>query len=503
MGRAPSTIRCACSASCRAERLEALADRPRLPALPRRGARRARSGYLDGPRWFQARERRPAAVGRLLLARVRHRRGPAAVLGRPRRAGRRPPQGGAATSACRSSASGSSTATATSARACRTTAGSRSATPTSTRTRWRSRRARACASSVDLAGRPLHAQVWRADVGRIPLYLLDTDVDENEPDEPRRSPTASTAATSSTGCARRSSSASAACGRSTRSGIDAQVFHTNEGHAGFLGLERIRRLIVDDGPRRSPRRSRRCGPARSSRPTRPCPPASTASRGSSWSSYFSGVGRRVRRHASTSSWRSAARRRRAQRRALQHGGDGAAARRPIERRVEAARRGEPGDVRRPVARRPVDETPITSVTNGVHAPHVGRARDGRPAQPLRAARVGRGRPSAGSASTTSRDDELWRAREQGRERLVAFVRRRLRRPASPAGSRRPTSTWCDEVLDPKVLTVGFARRFATYKRATLLLSQPERLQRCCCRPTGRCSSCSPARPTPPTTPARR
>ena len=55
-----------------------------------------------------------------------------------------------------------------------------------------------------------------------------------------RSPTASTAATSSIGCGRRSSSASAACACSRRSGIDAQVFHTNEGHAGFLGLERIR-----------------------------------------------------------------------------------------------------------------------------------------------------------------------------------------------------------------------------------------------------------------------
>ena len=36
--------------------------------------------------------------------------------------------------------------------------------------------------------------------------------------------------------------------------------------------------------------------------------------------------------------------------------------------------------------------------------------------------------------------------------------------------------WCDEVLDPRVLTIGFARRFAAYKRATLLLSQPERLK---------------------------
>ena len=63
----------------------------------------------------------------------------------------------------------------------------------------------------------------------------------------RRSPTGSTAAAPSTGSARRSCSASAGCGPWRRLGVETQVFHTNEGHAGFLGLERIRKLITDDG----------------------------------------------------------------------------------------------------------------------------------------------------------------------------------------------------------------------------------------------------------------
>ncbi len=58
------------------------------------------------------------------------------------------------------------------------------------------------------------------------------------------SPTASTAATPSTASARRSSSASAGCGRCRPSASTPQVFHTNEGHAGFLGLERVRQLVA-------------------------------------------------------------------------------------------------------------------------------------------------------------------------------------------------------------------------------------------------------------------
>src|SRR5947208_12557600 len=76
----------------------------------------------------------------------------------------------------------------------------------------------------------------------------------------------------------------------------------------------------------------------------------------------------------------------------------------------------------------------------------------------------------------ARDDELWRVRDQGRERLVAFVQQRLRDSQVSKGVSTPDLTWVDEVLDPRVLTIGFARRFATYKRATLLLSQPDRLK---------------------------
>ena len=142
-------------------------------------------GYLDRPRWWQAR------AGTSALRSVAYFSPEFGIaealpqysggLGRPRR---RPLEGGVRPRRCPSTASASSTATATSARPCPSTGGSRSATPTSTRTRWRSRRATTSGSRSTSPGTPLVAQVWRADVGRVPLYLLDADVEEN-PDEVR------------------------------------------------------------------------------------------------------------------------------------------------------------------------------------------------------------------------------------------------------------------------------------------------------------------------------
>ncbi|MFC2173924.1 alpha-glucan family phosphorylase, partial [Acidobacteriota bacterium] len=72
-------------------------------------------------------------------------------------------------------------------------------------------------------------------------------------------------------------------------------------------------------------------------------------------------------------------------------------------------------------------------------------------------------------------EELWRTHERRRERLVAFVRRRLRQQLAHRGAPLSEQEMADGVLDPEALTIGFARRFATYKRATLLFRNPERL----------------------------
>jgi glycogen phosphorylase len=75
------------------------------------------------------------------------------------------------------------------------------------------------------------------------------------------------------------------------------------------------------------------------------------------------------------------------------------------------------------------------------------------------------------------DTELWRTHARGRERLVAFTRMRLRAQLARRGASNRELAFADEVLNTEVLTIGFARRFAPYKRAHLILQDLERLER--------------------------
>jgi starch phosphorylase len=81
------------------------------------------------------------------------------------------------------------------------------------------------------------------------------------------------------------------------------------------------------------------------------------------------------------------------------------------------------------------------------------------------------------------DAELWRTHERCRERLVTFARKRLKEHLRHVGSTSKEIVTADEILDPEILTIGFARRFATYKRGTLLLRDLDRLDRILNNPT--------------------
>ncbi len=135
---------------------------------------------------------------------------------------------------------------------------------------------------------------------------------------------------------------------------------------------------------------------------------------------------------------------------------------------------------------PEAEIPIASISNGIHpaswiSPDM-RALQDRCAGPRREEQS-RDQPLWQGAEHVP-GEELWRVHERGRERLVDFVRSRMqrqlrRRGASPREIGRGAG-----ILDPRALTIGFARRFATYKRATLLLRDPDRLGRILCDPRG-------------------
>ncbi|MBD1914855.1 MULTISPECIES: alpha-glucan family phosphorylase [Cyanophyceae] len=127
---------------------------------------------------------------------------------------------------------------------------------------------------------------------------------------------------------------------------------------------------------------------------------------------------------------------------------------------------------------PQSEVPITAITNGVHA----RSCVARSTQALYDRYLGPNWAEASpGASLWERvyaipDDELWRNHEQCRSHLVVTVRDRLAKSTRDRGGSTRELTEAQECLDPFVLTIGFARRFATYKRATLFLHDLERIR---------------------------
>ena len=328
--------------------------------------------------------------------------------------------------------------------------------------------------TVDLAGTPLHAQIWRADVGGVRLYLLDADVDENgvegrlvtdrlyggDPQEHR---------------IRQEMLLGVGGVRALEAlGEEVQIFHTNEGHAGFLGLERIRRLMTANGLTFAESiEAVRSGTVFTTHT--PVPAGIDQFARPLMERYFK-------------SWADECQVGFDDLMALGHF-PGAAKDQPFNMAVMGMRLAGMsngvaklhGATSRSMFQSlwpdvPVDEVPITSVTNGVHA-HTWTSPE---MDDLLSRYV---LPAWNEAEAEDwdriddiRDDELWRAREQSRDRMVAFVRQRLRHSLVSRGMSASDAAWADDALDSRVLTVGFARRFATYKRANLLLSQPERLK---------------------------
>jgi len=327
---------------------------------------------------------------------------------------------------------------------------------------------------VDLAGIPLHARVWRADVGRVRLYFLDSDVEENDP-EGRLVTDRLYGGDPQEHRIRQEILLGIGGVRALEAlGEPVQVFHTNEGHAGFLGLERIRRFITGEGLSFS-EAVEAVRAATVFTTHTPVPAGIDQFERSLMNRYFK-------------AWTDECGITFDELMALGHF-PGVPAEAPFNMAVMGLRLAGMsngvsklhGSVSRTMFNSlwpgvPADEVPITSVTNGV---------DGSTwVSPEMSDLIGRhvvpswneAGPQDWAGIDHVRDDELWRAREQCRDRLVTFVRRRLHAALVAGGTSSSDANWTEEALDPRILTIGFARRFATYKRANLLLSQPERLK---------------------------
>ncbi len=326
-------------------------------------------------------------------------------------------------------------------------------------------------------GRALHAHVWKADVGRVPLLLLDSDVQEN--DELARTITDRLYGGGGEHRLQQEMLLGIGGVRALRiwsrlSGAPAPaVFHTNEGHAGFLGLERIRELM---GEGLTWDEALAAGRAATVFTTHTPVPAGIDRFGDDQiDQYLGGSGAleglpmdRVQALGAED----------------YPGGEAGVFNMAVMGLRLAQRANGVSRLHGEVSRGMFDglwpgfddtEVPITSITNGVHAPtwvdrrvfevaekHVG----------TRLTEGARGWEQVGEVPPA----EIWAVRRELRAQLVADARARVRSSWLKRGASPAELGWVDDVLDPDVLTIGFARRVPTYKRLTLMLRDPARLK---------------------------
>jgi starch phosphorylase len=328
--------------------------------------------------------------------------------------------------------------------------------------------------SIPLPGRDVWVRIWRIQVGRVPLYLLDANIAQNSAED--RNITAQLYGGDHENRIRQEMVLGIGGIRALRAlGKEPTVCHMNEGHSAFCGLERIRCLMeehhLDFASAREAVAAGTCFTTHT-----PVPAGNDVFPAQLIEHYFSnylpqlkidrneflGLGRQNPRDpnelfcmtvlairlANTSNGVSKL-----------HGA--------VSRKMWRSIWPELPEV----------EIPIFSITNGVHTRswlaaemaqlydrYLGVQWEERPADHTVWRRVDH-----------IPDAELWRTHERRRERLVAFARTRLKAQLKRRGSPPAEIARADEVLDPEALTIGFARRFATYKRGNLLFRNLDRL----------------------------
>ncbi|WP_431925683.1 alpha-glucan family phosphorylase [Amycolatopsis tucumanensis] len=321
-------------------------------------------------------------------------------------------------------------------------------------------------------GRDLYAQVWQAQVGRVPLLLLDTDVEAN--DEDLRRVTDRLYGGDADHRIRQEILAGIGGMRAVRRYCELtghpqpEVFHTNEGHAGFLGLERAREVIGEQGLAFDEALSAvRAGTVFT---THTPVPAGIDRFPVDLVQHYFGDGRllpglELQRILALGAEDNPGMFNMAHMglRLAQRSNGVSQLHGRVSRRMFA--RLWPGfdDA----------EVPISSVTNGVHGPTW-------VARELTALLGGKHKAWGHDGKLPSQmgvsDEELWALRRDLRQKLVLEVRRRVRNAWLQRGASALELGWVNQVFDPDVLTVGFARRVPTYKRLTLMLRDPERLR---------------------------
>ncbi|HEY9766669.1 MAG TPA: alpha-glucan family phosphorylase [Chroococcales cyanobacterium] len=329
---------------------------------------------------------------------------------------------------------------------------------------------------VELPGRSVFAKVWKVQVGRIPVYLLDTDISWNTPDDRQFS------AQLYGGDRDMRISQEIILGiggvRALKAlDIHPYAWHMNEGHSAFLGLERIRELIQEKGL--TFQEAQEVVAASSVFTTHtPVPAGNDAFDFGLMDRYFSRY------------WTSLGLKRDdflALAKQDQPSGAPLFSMTVLAFQLSRHNNGVSklhGEVSRSIWMDvwpgvPVEEIPIEHVTNGVHTSTWLSLETAKLFEDYLSPdwRNEIEKPELWSRLNTIPNEILWDNHQNLKEKMIHFVRERLKVQRLRHGESPAKVRLAETLLDPKALTIGFARRFATYKRATLIFRDIERIKR--------------------------
>lgn len=329
---------------------------------------------------------------------------------------------------------------------------------------------------LDFPGRKVWVQVWQVQVGRIPLYLLDTNIPANN-DQDQNITDQLYGGDVEMRVMQEIVLGIGGVRALTALGITPTACHMNEGHSAFMALERARMLITAHGINYAEAREATASGNLFTTHT-PVPAGFDHFSADLLNRYlgpyveqmglpfseFMGMGR-VDRNNQNEQFNMAVF---ALRHAHHVNGVSKLHGKVTRKMVQT---GYPGF--------PEEEVPVSSVTNGIHI----RSFISQEMSDLLDRYLGArwqwdmSDPAIWAKVDTIPDEELWRVCERRRAALVEFARTRLKAQYVRRNRSEYELRQAREVLSPNALTIGFARRFATYKRATLLLSDPDRLFR--------------------------
>jgi starch phosphorylase len=328
--------------------------------------------------------------------------------------------------------------------------------------------------AVTLQGREVQLRAWRVQVGRVPVYLLDCDVPENSPED-RAILSSLYGGDQRTRVAQEYILGIGGVRMLRALDIHPTTWHMNEGHSAFMALERCRELVEEGLTFEHAREVVACNTVFTVHT--PVPAGNDAFPFDLISSYFSGY------------WGSLGL---SQQRFLELGrfdlGWGPIFSMPaLALRFSTGRNGVSklhGETSRRIwnglwPEVPTDEVPIGHVTNGVHVnTWVSREVRELALTTLQADFDEHFDDEARWRNLLKLDNaKLWEVRRTLKAQSVRFLRRRVLRQQQRYGATPTALHDTAELFDPDTLTIGFARRFATYKRATLIFRDLERLSR--------------------------